>query len=41
MALVAIVASVSAQSVIDFVKRQITEYPQSRLLDIYKSCFQD
>lgn len=41
MALVAIVASVSAQSVTDFVNRKMDEYPLSRLLDIYKSCFQD
>lgn len=41
MALVAIVASVSAQSVTEFINMQMTLYPQSRLLDIYKSCFQD
>lgn len=41
MALFAIVAFASAQSVTEFVSRQMTEYPQSRLLDIYKSCFQD
>lgn len=41
MALVAIVASVSAQSVTEFINMQMDEYPLSRLLDIYKSCFQD
>lgn len=33
--------SVSAQDVRAFVTRHIERYPQSRLLDIYKSCFQD
>ena len=34
-------ASVSAQDIALFVNRQMESYPQSRLLDIYKSCFQD
>ena len=33
--------SVSAQDISRFVSRQMETYPQSRLLDIYKSCFQD
>lgn len=33
--------SVSAQGVDSFVKSQLAEYPEMRLLDIYKSCFQD
>ena len=33
--------SVSAQDIPEFVIRQMETYPQSRLLDIYKSCFQD
>ena len=33
--------SVSAQDIAGFVSRQMEAYPQSRLLDIYKSCFQD
>ena len=33
--------SVSAQDVAGFVGRQMQTYPKSRLLDIYKSCFQD
>ena len=33
--------SVSAQDIAEFVSRQMETYPQSRLLDIYKSCFQD
>lgn len=41
MALFAMTVSGSAQSVTKFVNRQMDEYPQSRLLDIYKSCFQD
>ena len=32
---------VSAQDIAGFVSRQMETYPQSRLLDIYKSCFQD
>ena len=32
---------VSAQDIARFVSRQMETYPQSRLLDIYKSCFQD
>lgn len=30
-----------AQDIEDFINRQLLTYPQSRLLDIYKSCFQD
>ena len=30
-----------AQDIKEFVTRQIETYPQLRLLDIYKSCFQD
>lgn len=33
--------SVSAQDIEAFVHRQMVNYPKSRLLDIYKSCFQD
>jgi len=33
--------SVSAQDFQGFVNRQLQTYPKSRLLDIYKSCFQD
>ena len=33
--------SVSAQDIAGFVCKQMETYPQSRLLDIYKSCFQD
>jgi hypothetical protein len=33
--------SVSAQDIAGFVSRQMETYPQSCLLDIYKSCFQD
>ncbi len=33
--------TLQAQDVVDFVVRQIENYPKSRLLDIYKSCFQD
>lgn len=33
--------SLSAQDIAGFVSRQMETYPQSRLLDIYKSCFQD
>ena len=32
---------VSAQDVKTFVEKQMETYPKSRLLDIYKSCFQD
>lgn len=32
---------VSAQDIEGFVTRQMQTYPKSRLLDIYKSCFQD
>ena len=30
-----------AQGIEDFLNRQMTAYPESHLLDIYKSCFQD
>ena len=30
-----------AQDIEGFVLRQLQTYPQSRLLDLYKSCFQD
>lgn len=33
--------AISAQDVEGFVNRQLQIYPKSRLLDIYKSCFQD
>ena len=33
--------AVSAQDIEGFVNRQLQTYPKSRLLDIYKSCFQD
>ena len=33
--------AVSAQDIERFVNRQLQTYPKSRLLDIYKSCFQD
>ena len=32
---------VSAQDIQGFVSQQLNTYPKSRLLDIYKSCFQD
>ena len=32
---------VSAQDIEGFISRQMQAYPKSRLLDIYKSCFQD
>ncbi len=32
---------VSAQDIQGFVNKQLETYPKSRLLDIYKSCFQD
>ena len=31
----------SAQDIEDYVRRQMETYPKSRLMDIYKSCFQD
>jgi hypothetical protein len=31
----------SAQDIKTFVQKQMETYPKSRLLDIYKSCFQD
>ena len=33
--------AVSAQDIEGFINRQLLTYPKSRLLDIYKSCFQD
>ena len=33
--------TLSAQDIQGFVSRQMQVYPKSRLLDIYKSCFQD
>ena len=33
--------SLSAQDIEKFVKWQMETYPELRLLDIYKSCFQD
>jgi hypothetical protein len=33
--------ALSAQDIQGFVKKQMQTYPKSRLLDIYKSCFQD
>jgi hypothetical protein len=33
--------AISAQDIEGFVNRQMQTYPKSRLLDIYKSCFQD
>ena len=33
--------NLSAQDIKTFVSQQMTEYPKSHLLDLYKSCFQD
>ncbi len=33
--------TLSAQDIHGFVTKQMQTYPKSRLLDIYKSCFQD
>ena len=33
--------ALSAQDIQGFVIKQMQTYPKSRLLDIYKSCFQD
>ena len=33
--------TLSAQDIQGFVTKQLQTYPKSRLLDIYKSCFQD
>ena len=33
--------AISAQNVENFVNEQLQKYPEMRLLDIYKSCFQD
>lgn len=41
LALVCVSTLVQAQSVKDFVNNHMESYPQLRLLDIYKSCFQD
>ena len=41
LALIATTISVSAQHVQAFVRWQMEAYPKSRLLDLYKSCFQD
>ena len=41
LALFATAITVSAQHVQAFVRWQMETYPQSRLLDFYKSCFQD
>ena len=30
-----------SQNIDEMVKNQLSNYPKSRLLDIYKSCFQD
>lgn len=35
------VVSITEQDIEGFVSRQLEQYPKSRLLDIYKSCFQD
>ena len=36
-----VTTTISAQDIKHFVNIQMKAYPQSRLLDIYKSCFQD
>lgn len=43
MAVVAVMwaLGLSAQGIEGFVRQQMEKYPQSRLLDLYKSCFQD
>ena len=33
--------SVQAQDTENFISHQLQHYPQMRLLDLYKSCFQD
>ena len=38
---VMLTTQMSAQRIKSFVERQMRDYPKSRLLDIYKSCFQD
>lgn len=38
---VVLCAGAHAQDIASFLSRQMAEYPKSRLLDIYKSCFQD
>ena len=35
------VMTLHAQDIQDFVNNQLQTYPRSRLLDLYKSCFQD
>ena len=39
--LMMITIAAQAQDIEGFVARQMQTYPKSRLLDIYKSCFQD
>lgn len=39
--MMAIALMAGAQDVTTFVERQLAAYPKARLLDIYKSCFQD
>ena len=41
MILIGCCMTMTAQEVENFVKGQLERYPQARLLDIYKSCFQD
>ncbi|MBO4803746.1 MAG: hypothetical protein J5503_04290, partial [Muribaculaceae bacterium] len=41
LALACISTLVQAQDMKDFVNRHMETYPKLRLLDIYKSCFQD
>ena len=41
MATLACFVTMDAQVIEDFVNRQLELYPHARLLDIYKSCFQD
>ena len=41
MGLLALGLNARGQEVEDFVSRLLQQYPQARLLDIYKSCFQD
>lgn len=33
--------AIHAQDILGFVNKQLETYPKSRLLDLYKSCFQD
>ena len=41
LAALLVAMTIAAQTVDAFVTRQMTEYPKSRLIDLYKSCFQD